>query len=110
MATSLISMKMSKEEAQEYTSPTVADAPEYPWGLSISLDEDDLAKLGISTMPPVGATLMLQAQVTVTGTSQRDTQGGEQEQCVDMQITDMALSAGSGAAGMADRLYGSAGS
>jgi hypothetical protein len=31
--TSLINMQQSAEEAKEYTEPSVADAPKYPWGL-----------------------------------------------------------------------------
>ena len=89
----MINMKMSKKEAQEEMQPTAADAPEYPYGLTISLDEESMAKLGITELPKVGATMTLTAQVSVCGTSQYSTQGGEDESNLSLQITDMELSA-----------------
>ena len=49
MATSLVSMKQSKEESAEEVTP-VSDS-EYPYGLELRLDEEALAKLGLTTPP-----------------------------------------------------------
>lgn len=87
----MINMKMSKEEAKEYTEPQPSDAPQYPYGLSIDLDDDSLEKLGITELPKVGAEMMITARVVVTSTSSYDTQGGEPEARVCLQITDMEL-------------------
>ena len=87
----MINMKMTAEEAKEEIQPTTADAPEYPYGLTISLDEDAMAKLGITALPKVGTRMELRALVTVCGTSQYDTQGGEPESNLSLQITDMEL-------------------
>lgn len=88
---SLINMQQSAEEVKEYTEPSVADAPKYPWGLCITLNDDSLEKLGVKVLPSVGTTLTLVAKVEVTGTRDTQTQGGESQQSMDLQITDMQL-------------------
>lgn len=88
----MINMKMTKEETREYTSPVEADAPEYPYGLSIDLDDGSLEKLGITDLPKVGDEMTITAKVVVTSTSSYDTQGGDPEKRVCLQITDMEAS------------------
>lgn len=92
----MVNMKQSKEEAKEDMQPTAADAPEYPYGLTISIDEEAMAKLGITDLPKVGTKMQLSAVVVVCGTSQYSTQGGEDESNLSLQITDMELNTGSG--------------
>lgn len=94
----LTNMAMSADEAKEYGGPCVVagDAPEgplYPYGLSLCLNDESLAKLGIDTLPAVGTELLIMAKVRVTGTRSSERQGGEKSNDVDLQITDMALSA-----------------
>lgn len=88
----MINMQMSKEEAKEYTNPEPADAPKYPWGLCISLDDDSLTKLGMTAPPAVGTQMQVTALVTVTSCGMNQTQGGEAESRCELQITDMELS------------------
>lgn len=103
----LANMKMSPKEAKEWAQPTAADAPEYPYGLAISLCEEDMAKLGMKDMPPTGTKMTLQAVVVVTSTSVYDTQGEGQERRLELQITDMALgTAGATNEQRAAKLYG----
>lgn len=86
-------MKMSKEEADEqYGSPTkLADTPEYPYGLEISLNDEAIAQLGLDPLPAVGKEMMIRARVKVSRTSAHETMGGEAEKCLSLQITDMAV-------------------
>lgn len=84
----------AKEEATEGSPAAAAsDLPKYPYCLSIYLNDEVLKKLGMDSIPAVGAELMLMAKVQVTGTSSRQNLGGEPEQCVDLQITEMDLAA-----------------
>lgn len=107
---SLVSMKMSQEEAQEqYGSSPMMDAPEYPYGLTITLDEEALAKLGMPALPQVGQKMMITARVEVKSVSQYDSQGGEKEQTVCLQITDMEMSADRGGQEPEQALYGQGG-
>jgi hypothetical protein len=103
----LVSMKLTPAEAKKdsyLSDPDPADAPEYPYGLTIQLCDDDLAKLGITDIPEVGVVMELTAAVVVCNTSQYENQEG-QDKSITLQITDMGLSASSGTS-IADRLYG----
>ena len=94
MAT-LKSMKLTAEEAKgEYSCcPTSeGDAPKYPYGLNLCLGDEALAKLGMGLMP-VGTEIMVMAKAVVTGVSARERQGGEKHQDLELQITDMDVSA-----------------
>lgn len=91
-------MALTKAEAKDMASCEPAeggeDLPKYPYGLTLYLDDDVLAKLGMSgPLPAPGTELMLSAKVKVTGTSSRETLDGEPEQCLDIQITAMDLMA-----------------
>lgn len=95
----LVNMQMSAEEAKaEYTAtPADNDLPKYPYGLSLNLDDEVLAKLGL-TPPPVGTKMTLTAVVEVCTVSQYENQDGK-EANLSLQITDMELaSAGKDAA------------
>ena len=52
----MVNMKMSATEAKEYggEATMASDAPEYPYGLCIRLDDDALEKLGITALPAIG--------------------------------------------------------
>ena len=102
----MVNMQMSAEEAREYSEPTPPDEqPRYPYGLCLDLDDDSLAKLGITSLPAVGATMTMTAKVTVTRTGAYQTQGSDQEMSLGLQITDMELS--DPGRTQADRIYGS---
>lgn len=87
----LVNMKMSEEEAAEYSAGTLsADAPKYPYGLRLDLDDDALEKLQLlKDLPDVGDSFMIQAKVSVVTVSQRETMEGDNEASVCLQITDM---------------------
>lgn len=86
--------------------PDDANLPKYPWGLSLSLDNDILAKLGITQLPNVGATMMLVASAKITGVSSREVEGAEPRTCLDIQITAMDMASTLSTADMANKLYG----
>lgn len=100
----MANMKMSREEAKEYSEPMATDAPEYPYGLCIDLNDDSLEKLGITSLPAVGTVVTIQAKAIVTSTSSNSTQGGEQEMRASLQITDMEVETGD-AKSAVQRLY-----
>lgn len=87
----MISTKLSKDEAKEYTSPEPGDAPMYPYGTCLCLDTDLLKRLGMDEPPPVGTELMLTAKVVVTSTGVNQQMDGDKRAHCDMQITDMEL-------------------
>lgn len=84
-------MKLTPEEAkQESTIGEASEAPAYPYGLTIQLCDESLKKLGITSPPPVGTKLTLQAMVEVTSNSQYENQDGK-DVSMCLQITDMEL-------------------
>lgn len=82
------------------------EKPQYPWGLEIRLEGDELAKLGIgeTNMPQVGALMKVGAYARVTQVRVEQMQGGNSEVCVSLQIEQMEL--GAEGASIAERMYG----
>lgn len=93
----LVSMKISKAEAKAMMEPSSlaeGDRPRYPWGLSITLDKDALAKLDIGDdLPSVGESYVLVAKVDVVSVSSNQSEGGS-NRSVGLQITEMCLEDG----------------
>lgn len=106
----LVNMKHSKSEASEYTSPEmVGMEPEYPYGLCISLHNDELEKLNITALPQVGSEMTLTAKAYVKEVSSYSQQDGKERKEVRLQITDMEISGANGKADNSERatmLYG----
>lgn len=112
----LVDMALSAEEARKesdccgMTSSSAADdnAPKYPWGLTLNLDDAALEKLGITSLPEVGKSMTLTARVEVCSTSQYDNQKGS-DKSVSLQVTAMELGAASESSevDLASVLYGS---
>lgn len=103
----LTNMQLTAAEAKAQTiccGPDGDTGPRYPYGLSLSLDAESMAKLGMVEMPPVGAKLTLVATVEVTNVSQHQNQE-KVDKSVGLQITDMDLRAPS--SGPADRMFAS---
>lgn len=90
MAEKLISLKLDKKEAkQEAGAMPSTDAPRYPYGTCLYLDEVAMEKLGITSMPEVGEEIRIVAIGKVTGTSSREYEGGA-HQTLDIQLTSMS--------------------
>jgi hypothetical protein len=86
----LVDMKMSKAEAKEQTEPTSSDLPQYPWGLNLHLDDDELEKLGVKDLK-VGSDVVITAKCSVTSSSSHKSMLGDSSSSVDLQITEMEI-------------------
>jgi hypothetical protein len=86
----LVSMKEVKDESQD-TILSDAKMPEYPYGLRINIDADEMEKLGLTELPEIGKKFMVHAMADVVSISQSDSAEGEPEKNFSLQITDMAL-------------------
>lgn len=82
------------------------EKPQYPWGLEIRLEKEELAKLGISeaNLPQVGALMKMAAYARITSVRVEKMQGGDNDVCVYLQIEQMEL--GAEGASIAERMYG----
>lgn len=110
----LVDMSLSPAESKEamgtmLCGPSEPKGPEYPYGLSLSLEKVSLDKLGIAERPAIGTEFTLVAKVKVTGSSESETEyeGGDKHESksVSLQVTEMALDSGARKA-TADTFYG----
>jgi hypothetical protein len=104
----MIDMKLDKQSEPE-TLIAGSDSSEYPYGLQLSLDNEQLSKLGMTDLPAIDTEFTLVAKVCVVGTSQYDAKDSENpHRSVQLQIEAMELSPSQeeGEKSAADRLYG----
>lgn len=85
----LVDLKMSKQDMAEEASPEAIQNP-YPYGICLTLDTDELDKLGITKLPGVGDEYHIRAVGEVTSVSENDT-GNGQERSVRVQIQMMEM-------------------
>jgi len=80
-----------KEEAVNLSLPTLASAPDYPYGLSISLGDAELAKLGFEIGDlAIDDMVHLHCMAVVTSTSHNAVSGGPDCCRVELQITHIS--------------------
>lgn len=95
-----------KERDKRYEeSPSSIDGPKYPYGLRVSLGEETMKKLKLASLPKVGSAMLLLAKVEVCMVSQYDSVDGGNSANIELQITDMELTAPDGK-DVADQIYG----
>ncbi len=85
-------MRRTAEEKSEALAPmTGADLPDYPYGLCISLTQDELEKLGLDDeeLPEVGDMLHIHAMAKVISVSSSDNEAAGKCCRVELQITHM---------------------
>jgi hypothetical protein len=90
----MVSMKRSPEDMRKgcgCCAPIEAIAPDYPYGLCIHLDSDEIEKLGITQLPPVGAMVTIHCMAKITRVSQSAIEGSKEDRNIGIQITDMAI-------------------
>lgn len=89
----LVSMKRSKKERNREQKEMDATSPsmeEYPYGLSLHLDNDSLDKLGIGQLPKVGKKFRLHAECEVKSASLHE-RNGKRNRDLTLQVTRLAL-------------------
>lgn len=104
----MVNLKTGTDSFQDEKGETHT-RDDYPWGLCISLDNETITKLGIST-PAVGSVVMITAKAIVKLTSERQDDDGTYRRA-ELQITDMAVAPDSSEPQKtaAETLYGNGG-
>lgn len=98
----MVDMKRTQAEAEELEakhSPEIATADvtreSYPWGLSLTLEQETLEKLGMKTLPAVGSRMTITAEVKVTSRSESQNEsegaGESKERTLGLQICKMGI-------------------
>lgn len=86
----LVNMKMAPEKKEELKPTAMTDQPEYPWGLQIRLNTEDIKKLGLKELPAIKSEMIVTAKVYVCDVSEHESESGK-NQNLGLQITDMSL-------------------
>lgn len=86
MDANMVDMKYTAKEKKDEATEMMGKPQDYPWGLAIRLEQEELDKLGIKDLPSVGDEVHINAVGMITGVNQNK-QGGETETCVAIQIT-----------------------
>ena len=71
MSIHLVNMRRSKKERKQ-SHETAFEEPAIPFGLSITLDDESLDRLGFKDLPDVGDRMVVAAIGTVKSVSQHD--------------------------------------
>ena len=89
----MIDVKFTPKEGKENTAEAAEMvAPSYPWGLSISLYNDSLEKLGLTDKKfSVGDEMTIECVVKVSGVSEDETINDGTRKRVGLQITEMGV-------------------
>lgn len=74
---------------------------EYPYGLTLRLEDGTLVKLGMDKLPKVGTKMRIEAVGVVTEVRSSQRRSGANDRCVEIQIQKMEVEAG-GAPGSAE--------
>ena len=83
-------MKLDKEDKKTMEAECCISEQDYPYGLSINLEEQSIQKLGINALPEIGQKFLLKSIVEVTSISDNKNKDSR-NRCIRLQITDMEL-------------------
>lgn len=83
-----------KEELADMAGPcmpSVDSVPDYPYGLSLSLDNDSMEKLGLDDSCQVGDLLHFTAMAKVTSVSSYDNENSGPNRRIELQVQQMGV-------------------
>jgi len=83
-------MRLTEEEKKDFSTPQAPKAPQYPYGLRITLQKEQLERLGLSK-PEMDKELKFEASAKVVSISAENEVGDENDLRVELQITEMYL-------------------
>lgn len=86
----MVDMARSKEEMRETAIPSSINESIYPYGLCISLNNDDLEKLDLDSDCQVGDLIHMTSMAKVTSVSRNETSEGENCR-IELQIIAMGV-------------------
>jgi hypothetical protein len=89
-------MKRTKTEKKKENVALVGPEDSYPYGLRLTLDGEQLKKLGLDTLPKVGKTITLHAKAKVIGARETSRSDGTQDRSLEIQLQKMGIAEGAG--------------
>lgn len=89
----LVSMKRDPEKDDRDDSKDCCSempTPDYPWGTRLSLEEEQLQKLGIKEIPAANTRVQIGAIGEVTG-YREETVDGKVKRCLEIQLVELGV-------------------
>lgn len=88
----LTSMELSKKDKKENMPKPCGEyeGPNFPYGLTIRLDNTSLEKLGIDSLPKVGAKMTVSAIGVITSVSSHESKNRD-DRNVEIQIQQLGI-------------------
>ena len=87
-------MRMNAEEKKDLYSPesVIDDKPEYPYGLTITLNQESIEKLGIDAKSlKIGQAFKVLAEAKIKEIREVKENGDVQEHSIELQICEMDM-------------------
>lgn len=98
-------MKCCEHEGEVEHNSLATQKQEYPYGLCIRLDTESIEKLGLK-IPAIGDAFMVYALASVKYVSVSESVDAGSNKCLELQLTDLALTPYKGKTDHAKKLYG----
>ena len=89
MSDHLVDMKLTKKESKAEVA-TDSKGPRYPYGLSISLDDESLKKLGFDSLPDVNDQFIVVGVGPVTSVRQSERESGS-DRSIQIQLQKLEV-------------------
>lgn len=91
MADHLVSLKRTKKDKKQNSDEVATSSHEdFPFGLSINLDDETLGKLGITKLPKVGSDMIVAGIGVVESISERSDKN-KKSRNVQIQLTKLSV-------------------
>lgn len=95
-----------KAESDRWKGDAVEEMDDYPYGLTVNLDDDTMSKLGLTDKDfDTGEPVMLMAEAVITE-DRINTINGKTRRSMAIQLRKIAISQGEGKADVSTTLYG----
>lgn len=82
-------MALSQEQKKDFSTPSVMEAPRYPYGLRITLSHEELQKLGFQKAPEIDTQYMIAGAAKVVEV--RSDGEDEAGYTLELQIIDLEV-------------------
>ena len=90
----MVDLKLPKKKRKELSEPTpISEQPEYPYGLSLRFEKDQIAKLPVLAAVEDGQTIEMTAKCFVKSveSSRRDGDDSKKRQEVQLEVREVAF-------------------
>ena len=88
MSDHLVDMKLTKKEAKD--NEVAPESPRYPYGIQISLDDEELKKLNFDSLPDVGDEFIVVGVGPVTSVRQSEREAGS-DRSISIQLQKLEV-------------------